>query len=232
MKDTRIIYENEEILIIDKPFGLSVQGGEGVKVSLDEGLSKELGYKIHLVHRLDKETAGLMVVAKSSKAANKWISLISSKQVKKEYTAICFGNPVLEGKEVMQGTLKNSLVKNGRELSAVTHFEVLSSKDFEFKMNEAQDSILQKINLSVLHLTLGTGRMHQIRIHLAKALCPIVGDDRHGNFKLNKKIRSLKIKKLCLASTKLTIPTAMGKNMVFEISLPEHMQKIMDLMKN
>ena len=70
---------------------------------------------------------------------------------------------------------------------------------------------------------LETGRMHQIRIHLAKNSCPIAGDDQHGNFKLNKQLKkSLGIKKLLLASVKLTVPMQ-SQNQVFEIPLPDYM---------
>ncbi len=239
MKKIQIIWQNDEILVINKECGVSVQGGSGIAHPLDEELSKQLGYKIYLVHRLDKETSGLMVAAKSAPAANKWINLIAGKQVKKEYTALCFGKPFVSGKECTKGTLKDSVVKGGRELSAVTQFEVIKSKEIEIPerlsennpqspaSEESQNT--RRITISLLHLTLGTGRMHQIRIHLAKALCPIIEDDKHGNFKLNKAARPLKIKKLCLASTKLTLPLE-GKQMVFETELPEHMKNAVQLL--
>ncbi len=227
MKNIEIIYENKEILVINKPAGISVQGGEGVNHPLDEELSRQLGYKIYLIHRLDKETSGLMVVAKNSNFAAKWISLISGKLVKKEYTAICFDKPLVRGKICDNGILRDSVVKNGKEMSACTEFDVIDSGEVEIDSKEEK----YKVTFSKLHLTLGTGRMHQIRIHLAKAGCPIVQDDKHGNFKMNKIIRPLKIKTLCLASTKLTIPEN-GKNKVFEIELPEHMKKIERIMNS
>lgn len=229
MKNVEIVYENEEILLINKEAGISVQGGAGIAHPLDEELSKQLGYKIFLVHRLDKETSGLMIVAKSPQAANKWISLIAGKQVKKEYTAVCFGLPQVNGKTVMSGTLRDSVTKAGREMSAVTNFNVLAFKEISLpKPAETLENDLpdEKIVLSLVHLTLGTGRMHQIRIHLAKALAPIVQDDKHGNFKLNKKVRRLGFKKLCLASTRITIPLN-GKPAVFTIEEPEHIQNAM-----
>ena len=85
MKIFSIIYEDDEILLINKEEGVSVQGGAGISHSLDEDLSKQLGYKIYLVHRLDKETAGILIVAKSSMAASKWTNLLSTNQVQKEY---------------------------------------------------------------------------------------------------------------------------------------------------
>ena len=72
-----IIYQNYEIFIINKPAGLAVQGGERITHSLDKDFAEQVGSKVYLVHRLDKETAGLMVVAKSAFAAGKWSKLIS-----------------------------------------------------------------------------------------------------------------------------------------------------------
>lgn len=91
MKNIQIVYENEEILLINKEAGMSVQGGAGIAHPLDEELSKQLGYKVFLVHRLDKETSGLMVVAKSAAAANKWIGLIAGRQVKKNIRLYVLG---------------------------------------------------------------------------------------------------------------------------------------------
>ncbi|WP_149554949.1 RluA family pseudouridine synthase [Treponema pectinovorum] len=221
MKKTQIVYENQEILVINKEAGISVQGGEKIAHPLDEELSKQLGYKVFLVHRLDKETSGLMIVAKSSESASKWISLISSKKVKKEYTAICFFEPVIDGKKSSEGKITDSIEKSGKTLTAQTNFKLFASK--EISLDD------ESVKISALHLTLGSGRMHQIRIHLAKAGCPIVQDDKHGNFKLNKKVRALGIKKLCLASTKLTIPNE-KENLVFEIELPEHMKTALALL--
>ena len=131
MKDTLIIYENSEILIVYKEAGVSVQGGQGIKYPLDEELSKQLGYRIYLVHRLDKETSGLLVVAKNPAAANKWTKLIGTKKVTKNYLAVCFGTPLVNGKESLSGVLSDSIKKDGRDLEASTHFKVLSSRTVE-----------------------------------------------------------------------------------------------------
>ena len=229
MKQTQILYQNEEILVINKESGVSVQGGSGISHPLDEELSKQLGYKVYLVHRLDKETSGLMVVAKSAQAASKWIKQIAGKLVKKEYTAVCFGKPLVNGRECDSGVLRDSVTKAGREMSAVTEFKLIKSGQVEIPQKSGSEGESEKITFSLVHLTLGTGRMHQIRIHLAKACAPIAEDDKHGNFKLNKKIRPLKIKKLCLASTRLTIPLENGGTKVFETDLPEHMNRLAEL---
>ena len=206
MNGLTILYEDEEIFVISKNSGLAVQGGANVKHSIDVDFADEIGQKIFLVHRLDKDTAGLMIVAKNPAAAAKWTKLISGKTVKKEYIAICAGTI-----EPKKGIICEKIVQHGEEKKAVTNYEV--EKEIETECGK----------LSQIRLLLETGRMHQIRIHLAKNSCPIAGDDQHGNFKLNKQLKkTLGIKKLLLASVKLTVPLQ-SKNQVFEIPLPEYM---------
>ena len=206
MNGLTILYEDEEIFVISKNSGLAVQGGDNIKHSIDVDFADEIGQKIFLVHRLDKDTAGLMIVAKNPAAAAKWTKLISGKTVKKEYIAICAGTI-----EPKKGIICEKIVQHGEEKKAVTNYEV--EKEIETECGK----------LSQIRLLLETGRMHQIRIHLAKNSCPIAGDDQHGNFKLNKQLKkTLGIKKLLLASVKLTVPLQ-SKNQVFEIPLPEYM---------
>ncbi len=228
MKEFSILFEDNEILLINKPYGTAVQGGKGITHSLDEDLSLQLGYKIHLVHRLDKETSGILIVAKNAKAANRWTKLIGEKEVQKEYTVICLGNPCINGKEAKKGKLKSTVEAHGKTQDALLYFEEEESVSVNVKnFISPEETLPETLTLSRLHITLGTGRMHQIRIQLAKALSPIAGDDQHGNFKLNKILRKLGIKKLQLASTKLTVPID-GKSRTFTIPLPEHMQKTVD----
>jgi len=214
MNSIPVLYENEEILVINKPAGLAVQGGNGISHSLDKDFSEALGYKIYLVHRLDRDTSGLMIVAKSPFAANKWTKLIGSKVAKKEYLALCAGT--LKNKS---GVIKDDLVQHGENKSAVTYYNVEKQWNVEISPEYSQD--ITSVPLSLIRLKLETGRMHQIRIHLSKQNCPIAGDDQHGNFKINKLLKKqLKVKRLLLASVKLTLPVD-GKEMVFEIPLPE-----------
>lgn len=227
MQKIPIVFENDEIFIINKPAGVSVQGGKEIAHPLDEEFSKQVGFKVHLVHRLDKETCGLMIVAKSAGAASKWIKMISSRLVQKEYAAVCFGEPEINGKKRKSGVIRGNVEKKGREQTAETFFEVEDVKkitrEYE-KINSdgtAEKSSVEFI-ISRLHLTLGTGRTHQIRIHLASAKSPIIGDDKHGDFKLNKLARKvLKIKNLLLCSHKITLPLN-GEPVSFEINLPDY----------
>ncbi len=194
MNPIPIIYQNQEIFIINKKAGMPVQGGEKIAHPLDEELAKQVGQKVYLVHRLDKDTSGLMIVAKSPQAANKWTKLIGSKEVKKEYIAICAGS--LKEKK---GEISEDIIQHGQTKRAVTHYQV--EKEWTIEREE------EAIPMCRIRLLLETGRMHQIRIHLAKQGCPIAGDDQHGNFKLNKVLRKAAgIKNLQLYSVKLVLP--------------------------
>jgi 23S rRNA pseudouridine955/2504/2580 synthase len=222
MNSFPILYENNEILLINKPAGIAVQGGVGIAHPLDETLSGQVGYKVYLVHRLDRETAGILVVAKNSAAARKWIALVAGGQVCKEYTALCFGLPLVDGRKPASGTISFQLNKNGREVPAVTRFTVERQADMVLEAG------LEPQPVSLLRLILGTGRTHQIRIHLAKSFCPIVGDDLHGNFKMNRYVRKeAGIKNLLLAATRITLPVS-GCPETFSIPLPPYMQQFLD----
>ncbi|MCR5437808.1 MAG: RNA pseudouridine synthase [Treponema sp.] len=193
-----IIYENSEILVINKPCGLAVQGGQGITRSLDKDLSTQTGYKIFLVHRLDKDTSGLMIVAKNAQAASKWTKLISSKDITKEYIAICVGKL-----KQNKGIIREDLIQHGQKKTAVTEYQVEKEWMLQAQKNDAP----VEIQMSQIRLKLQTGRMHQIRIHLSKQNCPVAGDDQHGNFKINKILRKAAgIKTLQLFSVKLTLP--------------------------
>ena len=206
-----IIYENDEIIIINKPAGLAVQGGQGVVHSVDRDFAEQLGYKIYLVHRLDKDTSGLMIVAKTPLAAGKWTKLIGSKIARKEYLALCAGKMPSKS-----GIIKEDVVQHGESKAAVTHYQV----EKEWTVSYENENGTGEIPLCLIRLQLETGRMHQIRIHLAKNNCPIAGDDQHGNFKINKLLKKVcKIKRLQLAAVRLTIPLE-GKERTFEIPVP------------
>ena len=178
-----ILFENDFCLVLNKPSGLPVQGGEGIKVSLDSILSEKFHPRPLLVHRLDKDTSGAILVAKTKEAAalfsGKMNSAPAGNRIKKQYLALCSGIP-----QAPEGIIDLSLdmKEKGRQkawLKAETYYRRLSTGS------------AGEVSVSLLELELGTGRMHQIRRHLAMKGFPILGDDKYGDFPLNKNLRKM-----------------------------------------
>jgi len=194
------LYQDDEILVLDKPAGLPSQPGEKVRVSVVEAVERDFGFRPFLVHRLDRETAGCLVVACTAEAAARWSALIESRELRKTYRAIVAGAP--SGRS---GRFDDSVPSRGVEKAASTSWRLLGT------FGEGRYSYLE--------LELGTGRTHQIRIHLAAHGLPILGDERHGDFGLNKTLRrEAGLKRLLLVAWCLTLP---GGKLV-RASLPEH----------
>lgn len=255
MHSIPIVYENDDICIINKPSGLAVQGGAGVVSAVDTALSAQVGSKIYLVHRLDKDTAGLLITAKNPRAASLWTKLIASSAVQKEYYALCTGEfPQLEG------TVSDPVVHKGSAKAAFTSF--CAEKQCRIVQDAEHTSLTKQgraacenvlpqesasLCFSLVRLRLGTGRMHQIRIHLAGKGTPIAGDDKYGDFKLNRFLsKKFGIKKLHLAAVCLRfsgtcfsfadlphIKTkgAHDKPFIIEIPLPDYMNKTLSLLE-
>lgn len=173
-----IVFENDDFFVIDKQAGLTVHPGAGQKDStLINGMlylrpkQRELP-RYGLVHRLDKDTSGLMLLAKSIQSHTILTDLIQNKKIKRNYYALVHGDPI-SGKTInlpIGRHPKNRLlfcVKEGGR-SALTHFKI---KD-RYK------------NFSLLDIELETGRTHQIRVHLKHIGHPIVGDKSYNNIKI------------------------------------------------
>jgi 23S rRNA pseudouridine955/2504/2580 synthase len=194
------LYEDGEILVLDKPAGLPSQGGEGVRVSVVEAVERDFGFRPFLVHRLDKETAGCLVVARTGAAAAKWSRLIETRELRKTYRALVSGAPTAPS-----GLYDDPLPGKKGERAASTSWRLIGS--------------FGAAPYSCLELELGTGRTHQIRIHLAAHGLPILGDDRYGDFALNKLLRKeFALKRLFLVAWSLVLPG--GRRVA--ASLPEH----------
>lgn len=180
------LYSCDDYIIIDKPSGLATQPGEGVSVCVLDAVERDFGFKPYLVHRLDKETAGCLVVARSSRAAAELSAFMGGGGAVKTYRAVVSGQP-----EPAHGVFSATVRVKDRLLKAETHYRTLSTDG----------------RLSLVEATLGTGRNHQIRQHFAQAGYPVIGDDRHGDFKLNKILaKEFGAKRLLLYACYLRLP--------------------------
>jgi 23S rRNA pseudouridine955/2504/2580 synthase len=186
MRVLQTVYEDDDLIVIDKPAGLAVQGGERVISSVDDILAAQLGYRPFLVHRLDKGTSGLLMVAKNKVAAALYSRLIQGGDIRKIYLALCSSHPANP-----TGIIEEPLRQRGEMRDALTEYRILASS----------------ASYSLIQLRLGTGRMHQIRMHLSGIACPILGDDKYGDFPLNKRLRKERaVRRLMLHAWSLSFP--------------------------
>jgi 23S rRNA pseudouridine955/2504/2580 synthase len=224
LKRITVLFENESCLILNKPAGLAVQGGEGVGVSLDSILGEEYSKRPLLVHRLDKDTSGVILTAKTKDAAAFYAQLFAEKGIgnsgnakpgiRKQYLAICSGEP-----EAETGAITLDLEIRGSTKKSETAYRCLKHGG----------------GFSMLELELGTGRMHQIRRHLALTGNPVLGDDKYGNFALNKELhKKAGLKRLLLHASRLYIPAnhaEVPQDIDISAPLPDYFENFLDYMQ-
>lgn len=218
----RIIHNDDDIVVFNKPAGLAVQGGTGIRKSVDKMAAALFPYdKISLVHRLDRETSGVLIVAKNQQAAQKLTAEFQNKTAHKEYLALLNGDV-----KPPRGIIDNYLIKGDvsdtagrindgtgqRPQRAITEYKVLSQVAG---------------HLSWVQFSPKTGRTHQLRIHSAKTLnAPIVGDALYGteNVKDGTLAAVLRTNNLFLFAYKITFQhPGNRRTMTLRAEVPEFM---------
>ena len=205
MNSIKILFENNEILIINKPTQLAVQKGKGINKSLIEILEKNHNKKIYPVHRLDIDTSGCLVIAKNKEAASKYSKLFFENKIEKIYYAITYGH----------FNSPNSII-----------YDDIKVKEKNKKAETYYKVIKKFAKYSLVEIKIKTGRMHQIRIHFNKINHPIIGDDKYGNFSLNREInKKFGIKNLMLYAKSINI----NNKIKTKAPLPEHFKTFLDI---
>ena len=216
-KSIEILFEDENCLVINKPAGLAVQGGAGIKISLDSILTENYPLRPLLVHRLDRDTSGVILVAKNQAAAAHYSALLGPNAYSiKEYLAVCAGRPKKDS-----GLIDTDIEINGKMKKCETRYTVLKTSEFPAEVAESACCKSYSGVFSLVKLELGTGRMHQIRRHMAQACTPVLCDDKYGDFKLNKLLaKTLKLKHLLLHAQRLQIPAGQGAIPSIDVCAP------------
>lgn len=224
-----IVHNDNDVVVFNKPAGLAVQGGTGIKKSVDKMAAALFPYdKISLVHRLDRETSGLLVVAKNQKSAQILSNQFQNKTAYKEYLALLHGTIAEKN-----GTIDNYVAK-GRVFddSAKIPTGVQAQRAItEYKVLGEASGLLTWILFKPK-----TGRTHQLRLHSAYSLnAPIVGDDLYGitRDKLDDVFGSvLTTKKLFLFAYKITfVHPSTGKKFTLRADVPEFMQSVIKFLE-
>ena len=194
-----IIFEDEWLLVVNKPNGLAVHGGSGIDFGLIE-LMRHLNPEhrfLELVHRIDKNTSGIIVIAKKRSALKLMQELFRNKKIKKNYLVAVKGNWDLQKKEVIL-RLEKKQTPEGHHVNVV-------EDPLKGKLSKSIFYLVKKTpHKSLLSAQIITGRTHQIRVQLAFLGFPVLGDDKYGDFALNKKLHSSGLKRMFLHAHKLS----------------------------
>jgi 23S rRNA pseudouridine955/2504/2580 synthase len=192
------IFEDKNLIAINKPSGLAVQGGSGITVSVDDYVSKR---NWQLVHRLDKDTSGVLLIAKNKKIADYLVEKFKKKQVQKTYQALVFGNLQKES-GVIEIPLKKKMENKHEKVRP--DFEDGKEAISKFKLIQNFDKY------SIVELTPITGRTHQLRVHMKEVGHPIINDIKYGGPKV--KMKNL-CSRLCLHAKNLVIEDYFGEKL-------------------
>ena len=214
-----IIMQDDNLIAINKPEGMLVQGGTKIKVSLDALAEKiyESGVKSpKVVHRLDKDTSGVLILAKGSSIAAKLSALIRERRVKKTYIAILQNVPKLKQGEITTGLLKTKVEKNYERVKVTDSSNKKSIT--KYKVLDTHKNLISLVQMSPI-----TGRTHQLRVHSAELGCPILGDKKYGKNEII--LPDFQYKKLFLHAYALEF-TIDGKSYNIKAPLPLYFERI------
>ncbi len=221
-----VIYEDGSLLVIDKPTGVAVHGGSGVQYGVIEALRALYPQKkdLELIHRLDRETSGCLLVAKKRSALRNLHEQIRDKKVDKYYLALVRGRCELRHFAVDVALQKNTL-KSGERVVRVQDQGKPSVSIFN---TETAYDLASLVNVQAV-----TGRTHQIRVHAAHIKHPIAGDDKYGDEQFNRLMRDYGLKRLFLHAHKIvfTAPDS-GEKLIMSAPLAEDLRRVLQALES
>lgn len=217
-----VLLEDDHLMAIDKPAGVAVHGGSGVSFGVIEQLrqARPQARFLELVHRLDRETSGILLVAKKRSALTHLQDQFRERETGKTYLAVVVGAwPA--NKKVIDQPLHKYLQADGER-----RVKVVSADDPDGMRSITLVKVAKKLQgFTLLEVTIKTGRTHQIRVHLASAGYPIAGDDKYGDFELNKALQKQGLKRMFLHAWRLQFQhPATAERVELHAELPPELQ--------
>ncbi|MEB3753090.1 RluA family pseudouridine synthase [Acinetobacter sp. MD2(2019)] len=208
---SRVVYEDEGLLVINKPSGIAVHGGSGVAYGLIEALRAATGKKyLELIHRIDRDTSGLVMISKKRSTLKHLQDLLREHKIRKTYAAIVKGQVSLD-KQLIDAPLHRYELSNGERRVRVSK---------EGKPSQTEWKVVKRFKTATLvHASPLSGRTHQIRVHGLSIGHPLIGDDKYGHTTV---YHGPEARRLCLHAMRLEIPDYP----TIEAALPEDMQQL------
>ena len=217
-----LLLEDDALMAIDKPAGVAVHGGSGVSFGVIEQLrqARPLAKLLELVHRLDRETSGILLVAKKRSALKHLQDQFRERETGKTYRALVKGIWP-EKLKVIDSALHKYLLPDGERRVKIT-----SNADPDGMRSITLVKVAERlVGCTLLEVTIKTGRTHQIRVHLASQGHPIAGDDKYGDFEWNKAVQKQGLKRMFLHAWRLQFThPATGKRVELKSNLPSELQ--------
>lgn len=218
----RVLFRDEAMLVIDKPAGQAVHGGSGVSLGIIEQLRRELPECrfMELAHRLDKETSGILLIALKRAALTELHRMFRDGEIRKSYLALAVGH-WLERQRHVKLPLRKFHTEDGERRVSVDDEGQFAHTIFNLVRHHG--------NYTLLEAELKTGRTHQIRVHLASLKFPIAGDDKYGDFDLNRTLRKQGLRRMFLHAAHISLFHPLtGKRLEFDAPLPADLQSFLE----
>jgi len=196
----RVLYEDERVLVLDKPAGLAVHGGSGIRFGVIEALRQlrpDLR-ELELVHRLDRETSGCLLLSKRRSALRSLHQALREEAVDKRYLALVQGR-WRETERIVRLPLRKNTLQSGERIVRVDEVQGKAAQTRFYREQDLGSATL-------LRAELDTGRTHQIRVHLQAIGHPIAGDPKYGDEAFNATVRALGLRRLFLHAAFLAFP--------------------------
>ena len=217
-----VVFEDDAFLVVDKPSGKAVHGGSGISFGVIEQLRSQRpeARMLELAHRIDRDTSGLLIVAKKRAALKALHDMMREAQIEKHYLTLVAGrwNNALQH---IKAPLYKYLTADGERRVRVSD---------EGKPSHSIVRLVKRWpGYSLLDVELKTGRTHQIRVHLAHLGFPLCGDDKYGDFERNKRLEATGLKRMFLHAAKLSFAHPLtGAPLVLESALPEELASFIE----
>lgn len=217
---SRIVFEDRNFIAIDKPSGLASHGGSGIALGAIEQLRQlRPDESLELVHRLDRDTSGILLFAKRRSALTAVQERIRSGKVTKKYLALLAGR-VPKDKTVVDAALQKSVLQGGERMVRVDAEGKASRSEFRVKQRFADATYVE--------VKIDTGRTHQIRVHAQHLGCPVAGDEKYGDQTANKTLRGKGLKRLFLHAAHLSFDLGELGDYSFNAPLPPELARVLD----
>lgn len=215
-----IVFEDDAFLAIDKPAGVAVHGGSGVSFGVIEQMrqARPEARLLELVHRLDRETSGLLLIAKKKSALKVLQDQFRERETGKTYLALVKGAWPARLKVLDQPLHKYLLPDGERRVKVTTPDDPDGMRSITLVKISRRLNAMPGMEASapdgftLLEVTIKTGRTHQIRVHLASAGYPIAGDDKYGDFELNRQLTKVGLKRMFLHAWRLKLSHPVTKS--------------------